>query len=152
MTRTMSELLRQLRMIEPNERMFDGIGRAEVGLLRRILDEEEPWLAARAVYALSRIDSDDARQGIRAAKGDSRIEVRSAAAAIANSVPPELSDELLASLLEDVDIGVRKIALRSVSQQNSGKVRQRIEVMVARERNPRLKEMAVERVRTVFPR
>lgn len=152
MTMSKSDLRRQLSDIEPDEGTYEGIGPEEVGLLRELLDHEEAWLAARAVHALSRIDAGDARDAVRAATASPRMEVRVAVASAAETLHPELSDEVLSTLLEDANIGVRKIAVKSVSGRNGEAVKLRIRDMVTEERDPRLREIAEEQAKAIFPR
>ncbi len=54
---TKAQLRQKLSAIEPTESIYEGIGPSEVELLRELLQDQEAWLAARAAYALSRIDS-----------------------------------------------------------------------------------------------
>src|SRR3712207_5760174 len=99
MPMTLSELRSQLGDIEPTERIYQGIGPDEVPLLRELLNDEEAWLAARAVYALSRIDTPEANAAIMEAALDPRPEPRVAVAVNAPNLPPEVSDRVLGLLL-----------------------------------------------------
>jgi hypothetical protein len=145
MAMTSEELRTQLSDIEPTEQTYDGIGPAEVGLLRELVGDEEPWLAARAVHALGRVDSDDARQALIEATQDARPEVRVAVAATARSVPPDVSDALLSRLLDDPDVGVRKFAVTSSSERNGLEVRARIKELRQVEPNERVRALASEK-------
>src|SRR5438874_199410 len=98
---SMTDLRRQLSAIEPDEGTFENIGPSEVDLLRELLDDEEPWLAARAVYALVRIDSEGARELLLSAAESPRQEVRVALAAAAERLPLSVSDAILPALLDD---------------------------------------------------
>jgi HEAT repeat protein len=151
MPKSMSQLRRQLSDIEPDERTYEGIGPSDVDLLTEMLDDDEGWLAARAVHALSRIDADNARQAIVAAAERPRTEVRVAAAASAASLPPQASDEVLSRLLGDSQIGVRKLAIKSTSDRNSEAIRRRIREMAATDANTGLRRMADEKARSVSP-
>jgi len=64
------------------------------------------------------------------------MEVRVAAASAAGTLPPELSDEVLSTLLEDGNIGVRKIAVKSVSGRNGEAVKLRVRDMVRKNGTP----------------
>jgi HEAT repeat protein len=147
----MSELRRQLSAIEPDERTYEGIGPSEVDLLTELLDDEEAWLAARAVHALSRIDVERARDAIVTAAGKPRMEVRVAAAASAGALPPKVSDEVLSRLLGDSQIGVRKFAIKSVSDRNGESIRRRIREMATTEPDTGLRQNAEAKARSRPP-
>ena|SRR5215207_3988955 len=149
MPKTMSELRQQLSVIEPDEHTYDGIGPSEVDLLSQMLDDEEAWLAARAVHALSRINEDKARDAIVTAAGKPRMELRVAAAASADALPPSVSDEVLSRLLDDSQIGVRKFAIKSVSNRNSEAIRERIRQIATTDPNARLRQIAETKARSV---
>jgi HEAT repeat protein len=141
MARSRDELRRQLGDVEPDERTYRDIGPDDVPALTELMDDE-PWLAARAVHALSRIDSDDARRSIVRAADSSRMEVRVAAAAVSKVLPADTSDTILAKLLQDTSAGVRKFALRSVGSGNGRAVRDAVAVVSRTDTNGRLRQMA----------
>jgi HEAT repeats len=151
MPMSMAELRQQLSTIEPDESTYEGIGPSEVDSLRELLEDEEAWLAARAVHALSRIDSEDARQAIRSATQNPRPEIRVAVAASAGSLPVDLSDEVLSTLLGDSDTAVRKFAIRSVSERNSDPIGQRIQEMARTDTDVALRSIAEEKARSMPP-
>ena len=68
MPKSSTEIRQQLGDAEPDEQTYRGLGPDEVEVLAALLDDEEAWLAARAVYALSRINSDDARRNGRGSR------------------------------------------------------------------------------------
>ncbi len=145
MPMTNEELRAQLSDIEPDDSTYDGIGPSDVDVLRQLLDDDEPWLAARAVHALSRINSEDARLALIEASENARAEVRVAVAASAASLPPAVSDVLLSRLLDDPEIGVRKFAVMSSSERNNVAVRGRIEELGRSETNASVRRMASEK-------
>ena len=66
MPKSMSEIQHQFSVIEPTDRMFDGIGPAEVGSLHNSSTTgKDLLLATRAVHALSRIDTEGRPTGGR---------------------------------------------------------------------------------------
>jgi HEAT repeat protein len=151
MPKSMSELRQQLSAIEPDEHTYEGIGPSEVDLLSELIDDEEAWLAARAVHALSRIDADEARDAIVTAAGKPRMEVRVAAAASAGALPPKGSDEVLSKLLGDSHASVRKFAIKSVSDRNSDAIRRRIREMATTDPDTGLRHIAEARAKSVSP-
>jgi len=146
---TRDELRAQLSDIEPDEGTYKRIGASEVDALRRLLDDEEPWLAARAVHALSRINAKPARLALVEASQNARPEVRVAVAASAGSLPPKVSDEVLSKLLNDPEIGVRKFAVKSSSARNSVAIRRRVRELAASETDAAVRRIAIEKARAL---
>jgi HEAT repeat protein len=149
MTMTMSELRAQLSSIEPDESTYAGIGPDEVGLLRELLGDEEPWMAARAVHALSRIDDPAAREAVAEAAYNARMEVRVAVASAAPQMPADAADAVLADLLADDHTAVRKVAVSAVSERNSPAVREQVSALAATEPDDRLRSIAGDKARSV---
>jgi HEAT repeat protein len=142
MPKSPSELRDQLSTIESDDATYEGLGRDDVASLTTLLEDDEGWLAARAVHALSRIDDPRAHEAILAAASMPRLEVRVAAATAAGRLPAELSDGVLLGLLEDPDPAVRKFAVRSVSPRNGTAVRSRVQELAEAEPNPRIRDLA----------
>jgi HEAT repeat protein len=151
MAKSLAQIREQLSDIEPSERTYAGLGASEVGPLVELLDDEEGWLAARAVHALSRIDAEPARRAVVASANSPRFEVRVAAAASAKSLPPHVSDEVLSTLLDDPQAAVRKFAVRSTSNRNSETIRGRIAEIAAQDADPRLQRVAEDHAKSLRP-
>ena len=149
MPKSLPQLREQLSNIEPNERTYEGIGPSEVDALRDLLDDEEEWLAARAVFALSRIDAENARRAVVSAAESPRMEVRVAAAVSANALPTPVSDAILSRLLGDPQPAVRKFAIKSTSSRNSEAVRQRIVEIAAADTETRLRRVAQQQATSI---
>ena len=151
MPMSMSKLREQLSDIEPDDHTYNGIGPSEVDLLRQLLDDEEPWLAARAAHALSRIDAESAHAALLAACKSSRPEVRASVAASAGALPPSVSDDVLSRLLDDSEVGVRKFAVKSTSDRNSDTVKQRVGKIAAAESDTAVRQIAAEKAKSLSP-
>jgi HEAT repeat protein len=149
MSMTMSELRAQLSSIEPTEATYAGIGPEEVDLLRVLLDDDEAWMAARAVHALARIDDPAAREALAEAAGKPRMEVRVAVASAARDLPPDTSDEVLPALLADDHVAVRKFAVGAVTERNSAAVRDQVASLADSEPDDRVRGLAGEKARSV---
>jgi HEAT repeat protein len=142
MPKSLSELREQLSAIEPDERTYEGIGPSDVDSLVRLVDDDEDWLAARAVHALSRIESSQARQSVASAAQSPRTEVRVAAAASAAALPAEDSDEILSKLLDDSQPAVRKFAVKATSTRNAEAIQARVRDMATRDESAGLRRVA----------
>jgi hypothetical protein len=115
----LDQLRGQLSAIEPNETTYAGLSSSEIPLLQQLLKDPEPWMPARAIFALSRIADDSAVRVIRNAIADPRPEVRVAIAASAANLAAKDSNIILSKLLDDQDVGVRKFAVQSISAKNN---------------------------------
>jgi len=113
MAKTLEQLRAQLSAIEPDDSTYEGIGPEDVPLLEQLLQDEKPWLAARAAVALSRIADPEAAQVLARAVADPRPEVRVTIAASVPNLKLEDAKDILPALLNDPDLGVRKFAVRS---------------------------------------
>lgn len=149
MAKSVSQLRRQLGDIEPDENTFRALDASDVEALRALLDDDEGWLAARAVHALARIDAPAARDAIVTAVRSPRLEVRAAVASSARTLPSEVSDTVLATLLDDSAPGVRKFAVRSVGAGNSDAVKSRVSHIASSDAQAALRRVAQDKSRSL---
>jgi HEAT repeat protein len=129
MAMSMQEIRSRLSSIEGDAQMYVDLGPDEVPLLVELLDDEEAWLASRAVYALTRIATPDALAAVEEASSSGRDEVRVAVAVSAKVLPTEAADRVLTKLLKDQEVGVRKFAIESVTPDNEERVRRLVAEM-----------------------
>ena len=154
---TIDLLRKQLSAIEPNEATYAEIGPSEITLLQQLLKDPEPWMSARAIFALSRIGDETAVATIRKAIADPRPEVRVAIAASAANLTAKDSDIVLAEVLDDKDIGVRKFAVQSISVKNDPRILAKLQSIEAQDPvslmrdHARLKRRELENKPTPIP-
>ncbi|MGK5556839.1 HEAT repeat domain-containing protein [Actinomadura kijaniata] len=148
MAKTQAELRAQLSTIESDERTYAGIGPEDVEALTALMHDEEGWLAARAVHALSRVDDEAARRAVRSAAESPRLEVAAAAASCAARLPGRESDQVLARLLDDRRPAVRKVAVRSVTDRNAPSLRRRVADLASSDDDRRIRDVAGRRSRS----
>ena len=129
MAMSMQEIRSRLSSIEGDAQMYVDLGPDEVPLLVELLDDEEAWLASRAVYALTRIATPEALAAVEEASDSGRDEVRVAVAVSAKVLPSEAADRVLTKLLKDREVGVRKFAIESVTPENEERVRRLVAEM-----------------------
>jgi HEAT repeat protein len=146
---TVSELRTKLSMIEPTEGTYAGLTDQEVPLLEQLVADQEEWLAARAVFALSRIGTPRAVAALTNAAADRRPEVRVAVASAVAQRPVVLPDQAVDRLLQDSDAGVRKFATRAVKRENGNEVRALLKRIAATDPAPAVRENAAEAVRAM---
>jgi HEAT repeat protein len=144
---TLEELRSQLSAAEPDDSTYYGIGPAELPLLEQLAQDPEPWLAARAVVAASRIADPRALALLERATHDPREEVRVALAASLTRVATPAANALLLSLLADTDLGVRKFAIKSVSETHDPAVLQKLRELQDRDPVPAIRDGAASRLR-----
>jgi hypothetical protein len=160
MALSLEEITQRLSAIEAHEGMYEGIGPDEVPALEQLVDASEPWLAARAVFALSRVGSRTAANGLRKAAGHSRVEVRVAAAAAISDVLPSLEDDqtgdplvdvIVSSLLDDANVGVRRYAIESATSAQGHNVRGKLQWIAKHDPAPMLRDSARGRLLAFRP-
>ncbi len=144
---TVAELRAKLSMIEPTESMYSGITPSDMPALDQLLADKEPWMAARATFALSRIGSVDAVQVLAKAATDERPQVRVAVAAAVGQTAVVLPDSAVSHLLQDADPGVRKFATQAVKKENGPDPHTILRRIAAEDAVPIVREHATEALR-----
>jgi HEAT repeat protein len=144
---TAAELRAQLSVIEPTETMYAGIAPTDVPALQQLIAQGEGWIAARAVFALSRVGTGEAVAAMASAVTDSRSPVRVAVAAAASQRPIVLPDTALVHLLRDKDVGVRKFAPQAVKPENGQEPRAELTRLAAEDAIPAIRQNAAEALR-----
>jgi hypothetical protein len=100
--------------IEPTEAMYEKLTEEDIPHLKNILKEQEPWLASRAVFAISRFNTVKTNRILYRLASDPRMEIRVSLASCANALPLEVSEKIISKLVKDKEPGVRKFAYQSV--------------------------------------
>jgi HEAT repeat protein len=144
---TLEQLRNQLSDIEPDARTYAGIGSAEIPLLEQLLQDKEPWMAARAVFALSRISDAKAITILSGAVADPRPEVRVAVAASVRNLKPQDGSNILLKLLTDKDLAVRKFAVQAVSETHDGAIHAKLRDIQTQDPVPQIRDIARSKLR-----
>lgn len=95
--------------------------------LEKIVTEDHAGLAAKAAYLAGVIGTDKSLGTLQKAARNADPVVRVAAAAAARHLPDEYSDALVLQLVDDVDAGVQKVALRSAPTEMSDALKARVD-------------------------
>jgi len=140
--KTLDEVRTLLSDIEPTEATYAALDRDDIPHLVTLLNDQEAWMAARAVHALSRQDDTTAREALVQASRDVRTPVRIAVATAVPLLPTKLGSTLLDHLLDDEDVGVRKFALRSVPVEVASPVRTKIQRISKEDAYPEIRVLA----------
>jgi HEAT repeat protein len=146
MPMTFEQVKNQLSAIEPGNSIFSGIGPSEIPSLKKLLQDKEAWMAARAVFVLSRIRDAKATALLSQIVADSRPEIRVALAASAHNLKPDDANDILVQLLGDADLGVRKFAVKSVSSAHNTAVHQKLKDIKLRDPALPIRKIADDRL------
>jgi HEAT repeat protein len=144
---TLEEIKNQLSAIEPDEGIFTGIGSSELPFLEQLLQDEEVWMASRAVFALSRVANAKAVTILSQAVTDPRPEVRVAVAASVSHLKPQDANNILLKLLADTELGVRKFAIQAVSEAHDAAVHAKLRDLETRDPAPPIRDVAKSKLR-----
>jgi HEAT repeat protein len=147
MPMTLEQLRNQLSAIEPDDGIYAGIGPSEIPLLEQLLQDTEPWMASRAVFALSTVPDMRAVTILSRAVADPRPEVRVSVAASVSNLRPNDANNILLNLLADTDLGVRKFAVQAVSGTHDAAVHAKVRDMETGDPIPWLRDVAKDRLR-----
>ena len=148
---TAAELRAKLSAIEPTESLYATLTPADVAALTELLADPEDWVAARAVFALSRIGNATAVRVLADAAADRRSAVRAAVAAAVGQRPITLPDRALVTLLRDADPAVRKFAPMALKRENGEEPRTLLRRLAADDQVPVVRANAVEALRHIRP-
>ena len=135
--------------IEAGEGMYAKLNEADIPMITQLMHKAEPWLAARCIYALSRIGGEEANATIMEAAADLRQEVRLAVANASSVLPDTVSNVVLDSLIEDGDIGVRKFAIKSISNAADTRLIEKLHVLSQDSTNEVLKKIAEDKLLSI---
>jgi len=94
--------------------------------LEKIIGGNDVSLAAKAAYLAGMIGGEKSIAAVAKAARSSQVTVRIAAAAAAKHLPAQHSDKVLLDLVDDVDAGVQKVALRSAPANMSDALQARV--------------------------
>lgn len=112
---TIEQVKNILTRDEPNYIEAAQLGPEAIPHLQTILQEADPLLASKAAYLASMINSDQAVDVVKEAAASEHAEVRAAAAAATRNLPQKPVTDVLSNLLDDGDVSVRKVTLKSIS-------------------------------------
>lgn len=140
--KTLHQVRTLLGDIEPTEQTFSPLDANDIAHLMTLLGDDEDWLAARAVHALSRIDDPRALAGIRRAAADPRGAVRVAVASALPRMPVAFAERMADDLLDDKDASVRKFTLRAVPAAALPRLQAKIERMAQADASETVRALA----------
>jgi hypothetical protein len=132
--------------IEPTETMFGKFTQEDIPNLQEILKEPEPWLASRAVFAISKFNTAHTNEILHQLADDPRVEIRVSLASCVNKLSSRVYRKIISKLIEDKEIGVRKFAYESVLPNASATFIKQLKKIYKKEDVPYLKEVLSKRI------
>jgi len=140
----MQQVRAQLDRDEPDYPAAARLGPEAFPHLRQFAQGDDPMLASKAVYLASLIGTEQSVAIVNEAAGKPNPIVRAAAAGALRNLD-QAPNQLLNSLLNDQDVGVRKVALRSVEASRPSlpaDVATNVRDMAVNDPNPHLRQLA----------
>lgn len=95
--------------------------------LKRMAEDDNVMLATKAVYAASLLPGGESEQIVEKASVSPVPQMRIASASALVNLPAASRNKLAARLLDDSDLGVEKLTIRSLSGQIPPAIRQRLD-------------------------
>lgn len=139
MTVTIADVRAALDPEEPDYERAAQLGPDALPHLEHLIRTAEPLLASKAAYLASLILDVSTVDVLSVAFQRTEPEVRVAAVAGARNLPSPEADLLIARALQDQDLGVRKVALKSMRQPISRELRRTLQLHLQQESNPALR-------------
>jgi HEAT repeat protein len=145
---TKEQVRAELEKDEPNYARAAGLGPDALPHLEELAREEEAMIASKAVYLAGLIEGEPADRVLTEAASSDDPRIRVAAASAARHRSQEAASAVLVPLVRDDDIGVRKVALKSVPPEPTGDLRRVVEELTdaADETTRRLSEQTLRRL------
>ena len=141
MTVTREQVLARLYPDEPDYEGAAHLGPEALPYLMQLVEEGDPALASKATSLASVIEAAGSAEVVdKAARSPDPVIRVAAAAALGNL--SEMPGPLAQRMLNDEDVGVRKLALRSLERQQPSGYKQKAQQMAANDPNPVLRETA----------
>lgn len=127
---------------EPDYSKAANLGRDAVPYLKQILDGSDTMLASKATYLASLIRSEESLSLLEAAAKNREPIIRTAAASGLRNLSEQDVTKVSNLLIEDKDVGVRKVTLKSISNFSSSTLIERVQKLAERDPEPFLRNLA----------
>jgi hypothetical protein len=149
MTVTLEQVLQVLSPEEPDYSGAERLGSEALSHLITLVTGSDPMLASKAAYLASLIKSDQSADVLRIAAQSQDPIVRVAAAAGVRNLNLLAADQISLMLLDDADVGVRKVVLKSLPTQVTPQLRVKLEALSRQESNPLVRQLSTEALNRV---
>lgn len=150
---TMEQVRETLELIEPDYVDAAMLGEEAMPFIDQLANGSDPMLAPRAVHLAGLIGGDHAVRVIRKATDSRDPIMRVQAAAVARYLPQDAAEDILLSLLDDTDAGVRSFTLKTIKVMTvlPGAVQTKIKTLSTSDPEPFIRESSDEVLRMDRP-
>jgi HEAT repeat protein len=141
---TMEQVRKALDPEEPDYAKATKLGPDALPHLAKLIGGRDPGLASKAASLAGMIGGERAVPVLEKAAGHKDARVRVAAAHSAQNLAPEAASGILAGLVVDADVGVQKVALRSVPRQATPELRTSVEKVAKKKSSSGFQELSTQ--------
>lgn len=138
----MNDVLAYLEPDEPNYAQAGKLGPDALPYLKEIIDKPDLMLASKAAYLVSLIKSDKSISILEHAARNKEPIVRIAVASGIRNISERDANILLDEFIEDKDVGVRKVTLKSVAKFKSDLIASKVQKLQESDPEPSIRELA----------
>jgi len=144
MSVTMEQVRAVLDSEEPNYVQGAQLGLDALPYLESLVTGADPMLASKATYLASLIRGEQSVRILQEAARSESLVVRVAAAGAVRNLDESVASDILFSLVDDQNIGVRKVALESVPANVTPSLRDKIQDLTQTESNVEIRNLSGE--------
>ena len=138
----MNDVLAYLEPDEPNYAQAAKLGPDALPYLKEIIDKPDVMLASKAAYLVSLIKSDKSISILEHAARNKEPIVRIAVASGIRNISERDANILLDEFIEDKDVGVRKVTLKSVAKFKSDLIASKVQKLQESDPESSIRELA----------
>jgi len=149
MPTNMNEVLAYLEPDEPNYALAAKLGPDALPFLKEIIDKQDVMLASKAAYLVSLIKSDESISILEYAARKKDPTIRVAVASGIRNISEKDANILLDKFIEDQDIGVRKVTLKSVAKFKSKSIISKVQKLLKSDPEPSIRKLASNIIETM---
>jgi HEAT repeat protein len=139
---TIETVRAELAPDEPDYSKAAELGQDAIPYLKQILDGSDTMLASKATYLASLIRSEESLALLEAAAKNREPIIRIAAASGLHNLSEHDVTRVSNLLIEDKDVGVRKVTLKSISNFRSSTLIEKVQKLAERDPEPFLRDLA----------
>lgn len=139
---TMQQVRKALDPEEPDYAKAAKLGPEALPHLAKLIAGKDPGLASKAASLTGMIGDESAARVLEKAARHKDVRVRVAAAHSARNLPAAAASRVLAPLVTDADVGVQKVALRSVPRTVTPELRAGVETLSKRRAVPEIQALS----------
>lgn len=146
MAHTKTEVIKMINLDEPNYvSIMKKLSHDDVPVLIKLSQDKNPSVATKAISCLGLWNSENALKGVlKAAKHTDPMYRVAAAHALKNMSTLPGAVKVLDALLDDEDVGVKKLAMKSIPLSPDIQLKKKLEVLSEQDANEYIRKLATE--------